>query len=206
MARVERLVVRLADHAARRVELRERLREPDEVLVVGVRRLAPLDALAHERAAVDGAERHVLAADVDVPLGVPRLQLELARRLGDLLEDPVRVELHELALDLLPGGLERRERLGVQEVDAELADDPAPAAVELGHRSLVEDLVPRHLVDQHASASLGLSWTSSLSSAASSRDSPVSRTSSGRPSMAAARSASASSSGVGRCASQTTRS
>ena len=41
--RVERLVVRLADRPARRVELRERLREPDEVLEVLVRRLAALE-------------------------------------------------------------------------------------------------------------------------------------------------------------------
>ena len=110
MPRVERLVVRLADRPARRVELRERLREPDEVLEVGVRRLAALDALAHERAAVHRAERHVLAADVDVVRRVARLQVELARRLRDLLEDPVGIELDELPLDLLPRRLEQRRR------------------------------------------------------------------------------------------------
>ena len=42
-----------------RVELRERLREPAEVLEVGHRRVAPHVALAHERRPVDGRERHV---------------------------------------------------------------------------------------------------------------------------------------------------
>ena len=152
VAGVERLVVRLADRPAGRVELRERLREPDEVLEVGVRRLAALDPLAHERAAVDGTERHVLAADVDVVGRVARLEVELARRLRDLLEDPVRVELDELALDLLAGRLEESDGLlvglGRPEVDAELGDDAAPAAIELLHRVLVEDLVPRQFVDQ----------------------------------------------------------
>ena len=41
-----------------------------EVLEVGVRRLAPLQPLADERAAVDGAERHVPAADVQRALGL----------------------------------------------------------------------------------------------------------------------------------------
>ena len=85
-------------------------------------------------------------------LRVPRLQVELARRLRDLLEDPVGVELHELALDLLA---RRRgsasSASSVEELDPELADDAPPAALELLHRRLVEDLVARHLVDQHAS-------------------------------------------------------
>src|SRR2546430_4555025 len=43
--------------------------------------------LAHERAAVDGGEDHVLAADVDAALGVARLEVELRRRLRDLLQE-----------------------------------------------------------------------------------------------------------------------
>ena len=41
-------------------------------------------------------------------------------------------------------------RLRRAEVDAELADDAPPAALELLHGRLVEDLVARHLVDQQA--------------------------------------------------------
>ena len=134
--------------------------------------------------------------------GLRACSVELARRLRDLLEDPVRVELDELALDLLARRLEVRERLVVEELDPELADDPPPAALELLHGRLVEDLVARHLVDQHARSPPGVSRSRACSSPAS----PVSRTSSGRPSFAAARSACARSSGVGSCASQTTRS
>ena len=90
-----------------------------------------------------------VAADVHAALRVARLQVELARRLRDLLEDPVWVELHELPVDVLTGIAQGVDRLVVQEVDAELADDPAPAAVELLHRRVVEDLVARQLVDQH---------------------------------------------------------
>ena len=200
VARVERLVVRLADRSPGRVELREGLREPDEVLEVGVRRVAALEAFADEGAAVDRRENHVVPAEVDAPLRVPGLELELGRRFRDLLEDPVRIEPDELALDLLAFAAEVVERLFAQELDPELADDAAPAAVELGQRRLVEDLVPRHRVDQHRASSR------SRSSAASSPRSPVLRTSSGSPSRAAARSALRCSSGVGSCASQTTRS
>jgi len=56
---------------ARRVELRERLREADEILEVVVRRLVPLESPPDERAAVHGTERHVPAADVDAALGIP---------------------------------------------------------------------------------------------------------------------------------------
>ena len=147
--RVERHVVRLADRAARRVELRERLRELHEVLEVVVGRVAPLDPFAHERAAVDGEKTMWLPPICTVRSGLRACSVELARGLRHLLEDPVGVELHELALDLLARLLEVLERLLVQELDPELADDPPPAALELLHRGLVEDLVARQLVDQH---------------------------------------------------------
>ena len=123
------------------------MRELDEVLEVLVGRIAPLEAVADEGAAVHGCEDHVLAADVDGALGVARLEVELGRRLRDLLQDPVRVELDQLSLDLLACPAQVVERLLVQELDPELADDPAPAAVELSNRGLVEDLVARHVVD-----------------------------------------------------------
>ena len=170
--------------------------EPDEVLEVVHRRLAPLVSLAHERAAVDGREDHVVAADVHGALRVARLQVELARRLRDLLEDEVRVELDDRVLDLLAGLAEVLDRLREDELDPELADDPAPAAVERRHRVLREDLVARHRVDDHAT---------STSSCRSSPASPTSRISSGSPRRSAALSAALRSSGVGDCASQSTR-
>ncbi len=142
----------------------------------------------------------MLAADVHAPLRVACLEVELRGRLRDLLEDPVWIELHELALDVLAGLREVLERLRVQELDAELADDPFPPAFELAQRELVEDLVPRHVVDQHVPSRVAMSFSNACSSPAS----PVSRTSSGSPRIAAARSASTRSSGVGSCASQTT--
>ena len=83
----------------------------------------------------------MVPADVDRAFRVPRLEVELGRRFRDLLEDPVRVETDELALDLLAGTLEDLDRLRVEELDPELADDPPPAAFELGEGRLVEDLV-----------------------------------------------------------------
>ena len=63
--------------------------------------------------------------------GVAGLQLELAGRLGDLLEDEVGVEADAvLVLDGLAGGAEQLDGLGQQELDSDLGDDPAPAAIE----------------------------------------------------------------------------
>ena len=85
----------------------------------------------------------MVAADVYGALGVARLEVELGRRLRDLLEDPVGVEADELAFHILPGFAQVLERIGVQELDSELADDAPPAALELGEGGLVEDLVAR---------------------------------------------------------------
>ena len=108
VAAVQRGVVGLADHAAGRVEDRERLGELGEVAVVVHGRVAAYVALAHERRAVDRAERHRVAADVDGVGGVARLYVELAGRLRDLLEDPLGVEEDLVLLDLLA----RRARAG----------------------------------------------------------------------------------------------
>ncbi len=124
--------------------------ELHEVLEVGHLRVAADVALADERTAVDRREHHVVAADVGVVGRVARLQLELARRLGDLLEDPLGVEPDAvLVLHDLPRAAQELDRLGQQELDPELGDDPPPAAVERRHRVLGEDLVSGHAVDEH---------------------------------------------------------
>ncbi len=95
--------------------------EPDQVLEVGHLRVAADVALADERAAVDGCEDHVVAADVGGLRRVASLQLELPRRLGDLLEDQLRVEPDAvLVLDDLAGAAQQLDRLGQQELDPEL--------------------------------------------------------------------------------------
>ena len=134
-----------------RVELGEGLREPHEVLEVGHLRVAADVALADERAAVDGREHHVVAADVGRVGRVARLQLELPRRLGHLLEDELGVEPDPvLVLDDLARAAQQLDRLGQQELDSELGDDPPPAPVEHVHRVLAEDLVAGHGVDEQA--------------------------------------------------------
>ena len=96
----------------------------------------------------------MLAAEVDALLGVARLQVELARGLGHLLEHELRVEDHAIAVDdLLAGGPEGLDRLVEQELDSDLRGDPPPAAVEHRHGVLAEDLVARHRVDEHSCTS-----------------------------------------------------
>ena len=62
---------------------------------VGERAVVPLVAHAHERRPLRGQEDHAIAADVHVVLGVARVHVELRRRLGDLLEQELRVEAHD---------------------------------------------------------------------------------------------------------------
>ena len=147
---------RAADPRARRsvrpvVELRERLRQTDKVLEVGHLRIAANVTLTDERASVDGREHHVVAADVRGVRRVARLELELLRRLRDLLEDELGVKPDAvLVLDDLAGRAQDLDGLGQQELDPELGDDPSPSPVENGHRVLAEDLVTGHGVDEQA--------------------------------------------------------
>ena len=101
--RVERGVVGLADHSPGRVEHVEALRQLGEVAEVVHGRVAAYLALAHERRAVDRAEGHRVAADVHGVGRVAGLDVELARRLGHLLEDEVGVEEDGVVLHPLAG-------------------------------------------------------------------------------------------------------
>ena len=95
----------------------------------------------------------MVAADVDVVRVVARLHVELARHLRDLLEDELRVEEDRVVLDALARLAEQVERLGLHELNPDLGEEPLPALVEGRHRIRREDVVARHLVDEHASAS-----------------------------------------------------
>jgi hypothetical protein len=98
---VERCVVGFTDDPARRVELREALGEHGEPSEVLQRRIPAQSALSHERWAIHATEDHVVAADVRGVGRVAGLHVELAGRLRHLGEYEVRVELDEVALDLL---------------------------------------------------------------------------------------------------------
>ena len=51
----------------------------------------------------------MVPADVDAALGIAGLEVELGRRLRDLLQNPVRIEANDVALDLLAGVLQDLE-------------------------------------------------------------------------------------------------
>ena len=70
-------------------------------------RVAAYVALADERRAVDRAERHRVAADVDGVGRVAGLDVELARRLRDLLEHEVGVEEDGLSSTFWPASRNR---------------------------------------------------------------------------------------------------
>src|SRR6185437_3623916 len=102
-----------------------------------------------ERAPVDAAEHHVIAADVHVVRRVARLHVELTRRLRHLLQHALGIELDHVAVHLLPRLAEQLHRLRLGELDPDLGDDPPPAAVQHPDRVGGEDLIPRHRVDEH---------------------------------------------------------
>ena len=93
----------------------------------------------------------MVAADVHGALGIAGLQVEFPRRLRHLLEQELRIEHDLLAVHLLAGLAELVERLVEKELDADLADDPAPAPVEDRHRVLAEDFVAGQRVHEHPS-------------------------------------------------------
>src|SRR4051812_5515174 len=166
MARVERYVVGLTERSADRVQLRERVREPSEISKVLEGGVATAVAVADERTAVDRREDHVVAADVNRPLAVSRLEVELGRRLRHVLGHELRVEPDEPPIDPLACGAEEFECLVAVELNPDLRHEAPPAAVEDSHRLVREDLVPWHRVDEHV-ASVGRGPPASMHSTAS---------------------------------------
>src|SRR6202044_3739727 len=69
-----------------------------------------------------------------------------------LSQDELRVQEHHVPVHALARLGEQLDRLGLGELDADLGDDPPPAAVEHPDRVGGEDLIPRHRVDEHRSA------------------------------------------------------
>ena len=103
----------------------ERLSEPDEILEVAVV-AGPPAALAIEGVGRRGdrAEGDMRAADLDVALGIARVQRETFRREPDLGFDQRRIESHPIRarIDVGAGVLQQRLGLGVQHVHADLAE------------------------------------------------------------------------------------
>ena len=152
--RVERRVVRLADHAAGRVE--HRVATGPAWRSCGSR---PWSRRGARRPRARTAGRR--------PRRTPSSRRRCARccaglractsnsrgRLRHLLEHELRVEEDRVVLDPLAGLAEQLERRSAVELDADLGDQPAPAGVEHGHRVLGEDLVARHRVAEHPTSS-----------------------------------------------------
>ena len=81
----------------------------------------------------------MVAADVDGPVGVARDELELARRLGHLLQDEVGVELDQVvALDGLAGGASKRlvQVMGLREAAGTVLDHLHVISPEAARRRL----------------------------------------------------------------------
>ena len=125
------------------------LRQLDEVDEIGQRAVAPLVSDAHERRSLRGQEHHAVAADVDVVLGIARVHPELRGRLRHLLEHELRVELDEIAFDVLTRRPEELERPRLVELHADLGDEALPAALDQVQRLGRHGLVAGHGVGEH---------------------------------------------------------
>ena len=190
VARVERPVVRLADRPARRVELRERLREPDEVLEVVHRSRCA----ARSPRARTGSRRPPRRPCARRRCGrsargcAPGCRTRAAPSRPARARSPGRASRSGRRPAGPPCGRARAPRRSRNSIPSSETIRRQPlSSVSIG--LLGQDLVARHLVDQHGLSSI------SRSRAVSRPRSPVSRTSSGRPRIAAARSACARSSG-----------
>ena len=110
VALVDRHVDRLADRAARVVQVRRHVGELHEVLEVLERGVAAaVVEVVDERRAVVGREHRVRAADLDAVRRVARVLGVLARaRSPDDLAAQAAREAHALAVDVRAGGAEQR--------------------------------------------------------------------------------------------------
>ena len=143
VALVDRHVDRLADRAARVMEVRGEVGQLHEVAEVLDRAVAPAAVeVAHERRAVVGREDRVHPADLDVAFRVARVLGELAwrGRLDDLAAHAPR-EADPLALDIGTGVAEQAEGVGVAaELEADLLEDRVRVVLDEREALLVEHL------------------------------------------------------------------
>ena len=127
VAGLDRQVVRLERAAALLVDDVEGADEPDVVDEVGEVAGPPAAVeVAHEGRAADGPEDEVRAAEGDVPLGVPGVQIELGRSSRDQRLDVVGIEPDAPvgAVDGRAGARERIERPVAEHLDTDLGQDP----------------------------------------------------------------------------------
>ena len=133
VAGLDRQVVRLERAAALLVDDVEGADEPDVVDEVGEVAGPPAAVeVAHEGRPADGPEDEVRAAEQDVPLGVPGVQVELGRRGRDQRLDVVGIEPDTPvgAVDGRAGARERVERPVAEHLDPDLGQDPQRRPVD----------------------------------------------------------------------------
>ena len=100
--------------------------------MAGANRGPVASAATHERRAVGGREDHLVAAHLEVAVGVAGVQMKARRRQRHLRTQEARVEVHDLAVHRLSGLPEQLQRAGVVEPHAHLGGQPLPAGVERG--------------------------------------------------------------------------
>ena len=91
----------------------------------------------------------MVPSDMHCVLRVASLHVELPRCLGNLFENEIRIKPDSLTLDDLPRLTEQLDRLGLDELHADLGHDAAPPVVDGVDRIGSKELVPGHLVDEH---------------------------------------------------------
>jgi len=92
----------------------------------------------------------VVATDHEIARAIAGAHRELARCLGGLSEQELRVEVHgAVVVDGLPGVAKQLERLLVVELDADLLAEPLPPGVDRGECVRRQRLIAGHGVCQH---------------------------------------------------------
>ena len=158
VARLDREVVRLERAAALLVDDVERPDEPDVVDEVGeVARPPAAIEVADEGRPADRPEHEVRAAEDDVALGVPGVELEGGWCAGDERLDLVGIEPDTAvgSIDGRPGAPEGIERPVAEHLDADLGQDPKRGAMDRLDVVGRQDLDRSERVGQAAPRKLG---------------------------------------------------
>ena len=160
-------VDRLDRVARQEVDRVEQLRESQQVLVVLAVAGAPAAVeVGDVGRAPDRPERHPVAAELDVTLGVPGMERERSGRRLDRLGDHLRVEPNALrvGVGMRSCRLEHLAGIGIEEVHADLGQDAQRRDVDrlelvggddLGRRVAHPRLRPRPLLGQQVALVAG---------------------------------------------------
>ena len=136
-------------NTARYIKITKHVAKLGEVLEVFKSSITALTQVAHKRRTVNASKNHVVATDDYVLLWVACLQSEFTRRLCNLLQNPIRIELNVVAFNFLSSCAEKIQSALVHKLDTHFGNNASPTLIQDCHGILRKNFITWALVLEH---------------------------------------------------------